>query len=94
MAKERWKRVHFAEVGFMDDRKGQPNQLWPLFREMAKHSSGGYIDIRTAKNISKDKQRICKTLRKFFGPSELPIQYERKTKRYVLKFSLSYKSDT
>jgi hypothetical protein len=93
IADKQWKRANYAELGFANKLNGLPNQLWPIFRDMAKHSSDGYITMRTPKNISKDKQRICKALREFFGPSEIPIQYERKTKRYVLKFSLSYKSN-
>ena len=86
---EQWKRANYAELGFSDKRKGLPNKLWVLFRTMAQHCSGGYIDVKTPGNIQKDLERICDTLKRFFGPSDRPIRCMKKEERWQVKFRLS-----
>ena len=81
----RWEHVNYAQFGFMDKRRGRPNKLWPIFLEMSKYCSGGYINMPTPKNISKDIDRICATLQKFFGIQERPIPYDKKVRAYHVK---------
>lgn len=91
---EGWVRANYAELGFNDKRKGLPNKLWSIFRGMAEHSSGGYITMRTPRNISKDVDRIRATLRKFFGIKAIPMQYKKIKKAYQVYFNFSYKQDS
>jgi len=93
IGKEEWKRVNYAEFGFKDNRKGLPNKLWPIFREMAKQNDGGFIKMRTVSNISKDIDRIRGILRQFFGMQEIPIKYERKDHAYHVKFNFTHKQN-
>ena len=86
-----WKKAIYADLGFIDRRKGLPDQLWPMFKEMAKNCSGGYITIRTLSNISKDMDRIRSTLRVFFGLNEIPIKYDKKALAYQVKFHFADK---
>lgn len=93
IGKEEWKRVNYAEFGFKDNRKGLPNKLWSIFREMAKHNDGGFIKMRTVSNISKDIDRIRGILRQFFGIQEIPIKYEKKVHAYHVKFNFTHKQN-
>jgi len=93
IGKEEWKRANYAEFGFKDNRKGLPNKLWPIFREMAKQNDGGFIKMRTVSNISKDIDRIRGILRQFFGIQEIPIKYEKKVHEYHVKFNFTHKKN-
>ena len=93
IGKGEWKRVNYAEFGFKDNRKGLPNKLWSIFREMAKHNNGGFIKMRTVSNISKDIDRIRGILRQFFGIQEIPIKYEKKVHEYHVKFNFTHKQN-
>lgn len=93
IGKEEWKRANYAEFGFKDNRKGLPNKLWSIFREMAKHNDGGFIKMRTVSNISKDIDRIRGILRQFFGIQEIPIKYEKKVHAYHVKFNFTHKQN-
>jgi hypothetical protein len=86
-----WKRLNYSEFGFQDERRGLPNKLWTRFLEMAAHCSGEYINMSTPTNISKDIDRICKTLKEFFGPNDRPILYNKKNKNWKVAFRLTYK---
>ncbi len=86
-----WKKANYADLGFIDRRKGLPDQLWPMFKEMAKNCSCGYITIRTLSNVSKDMDRIRSTLRVFFGINEIPIKYNKKALAYQVKFHFADK---
>lgn len=94
IGKERWKRANYADFGFMDKRKGLPNRLWPLFLDLARHCSGGYVHLKTPDNISKDMDRIRNTLRKFFGLQEIPIKYNKRVQAYYVKFHFTDKSNS
>lgn len=89
-----WKRVNYAKFGFMDKRKGLPNQLWPQFLGLARHCSGGYVHLNTPDNISKDMDRIRNTLRKFFGLQEIPIKYNKRVQAYHVKFHFADKRNS
>lgn len=91
---EPWKRANYSEMGFIDKRKAAPNRLWKIFKVIAEYTTGKECDMRTPENISKDMDRICDTLKNFFGPSDRPIRYNRKTKQYLLEFNLTYKSNS
>jgi hypothetical protein len=93
IGKDEWKRVNYAEFGFKDNRKGLPNKLWGIFREMAKHNDGGFIRMHTLSNISKDIDRIRGILRQFFGVQELPIKYNKKLRAYHVKFNFIHKKN-
>lgn len=90
----KWERAGYETLGFNDKRRGLPNKLWPFFQELAKYCKNGWVEIHTPKNINKDIDRICGTLKAFFGPQERPIQYDKKSKRFKVKFNLSYKQDS
>jgi hypothetical protein len=93
IGKEEWKRVNYAEFGFMDNRKGLHNKLWWIFQEMAKYNDGGFIKMSTPLNVSKDIDRIRSILRQFFGIQEIPIKYNKKVHAYHVKFNLTYKQN-
>lgn len=93
IGKEEWKRVNYAEFGFKDNRKGLPNKLWRIFREMAKYNDGGFIKMPTPSSISKDIDRIRGILRQFFGVQEIPIKYYKKVRAYHVKFNFTYKQN-
>ena len=91
IGKKEWKRANYAEFGFKDNRKALPNQLWGIFKEIAKHNEGGFVKLPGQSRISKDIDRIRFTLRQFFGLQELPIQYDKKAHAYHVKFNFTYK---
>ncbi|NQT01459.1 MAG: hypothetical protein HQ580_05525 [Planctomycetes bacterium] len=93
IGKEEWKRANYAELDFKDNRKGLPNKLWGIFREMAKHNDGGFINMPTPLSVSKDIDRIRRILRQFFGVQELPIKYDRKVHAYHVNFNFTYKKN-
>jgi len=84
-----WQRATCEALGFFDKRKELPNTLWPLFREMAKCCKNRCIELRTQRNVSKCVDRICDTLKKFFGPQDRPICYDRRARKYRVEFDLS-----
>lgn len=93
IGKEEWKRVNYAEFGFKDNRKGLPNKLWRIFREMAKYNNGGFIKMPTPSSVSKDIDRIRGILRQFFCVPEIPIKYNKKVRAYHVKFNLTHKKN-
>jgi len=93
IGKEEWKRVNYAEFGFKDNRKGLPNKLWGIFREMAKYNNGGFIKMPTPSSISKDIDRIRGILRRYFSVQEIPIKYYKKVRAYHVKFNFTYKQN-
>jgi len=91
VGKDKWQRINYAELGFKDRRKGLPTKLWPILIELAKHCKDKVIEYHTDKNISKDIDRICETLKKFFGPKDRPILYNKRDKNWKVTFGLTYK---
>jgi hypothetical protein len=88
-----WKRVNYAELGFMDNRKGLPNKLWGIFRKMAKYNNGGFIRMPIPSNVPKDIDRIRVILRQFFNLQEIPIKYDKKVHAYHVKFNFTHKKN-
>jgi len=93
IGKVKWQRINYAELGFQDKRKGLPNKLWGIFKELSQHCKSGVIEYYTPKgiNISKDIDRICKILKEFFGPKDRPICYNKSNKAWKVAFKLTYK---
>jgi len=100
----RWSRFNYAELGFKDKKKGLPNKSWEIFLLFAEVHHDGYIDFNINQSAQrkqpyggnqkraafmKCKDRICKTLKDYFGPQEVPIRYVKKEQRWQVKFTLS-----
>jgi len=92
IGKDNWQRANYAELGFKNKLKGLPNKLWGIFKTLAENCKDQVIEFRTAKNISKDIDRICGTLKAFFGPQDRPIRYNKKNKIWNIAFRLTFKS--
>ena len=75
----------------MDNRKGLPNKLWGIFREIAKNNDGGFVKLPGQSCVSKDIDRIRVILRQFFSLKEIPIKYNKKARAYHVKFNFTYK---
>jgi len=80
-----WERANYTQLGFLDNRKNKANILWPIFSGLAKKNLPPTINRPKMK--PKDIDRICFTLRKFFGIEERPIEYNKRTKEYLCKFT-------
>ena len=93
IGKANWKRTNYVELGFQDKRKGLPNKLWGIFKELSQHCNSQIIEYHTPEgiNISKDIDRICKILKEFFGPKDRPICYDKSNKAWKVAFKLTYK---
>jgi len=92
IGKDNWQRANYAELGFKNKLNGLPNKLWGIFKKLAENCKNQVIECRTPKNISKDIDRICRTLKVFFGPQDRPILYNKKNKIWNIAFRLTFKS--
>jgi hypothetical protein len=84
-----WKRATYAELGFVDKRKGLPNKLWGLFKILAEHYADGCVEMHTVSNVAKNMDRIRNTLRAFFGIGSIPFRYDKKAQVYRMGFCLT-----
>ena len=99
-----WKRVSYIELGFKNEKSGLPNKPWEVFLIFAEVHHDGYIDFNTSQRTKrkepygetkkrgaflKSKDRICKSLKDYFGPQGTPIKYIKKEKRWRVGFTLS-----
>jgi hypothetical protein len=101
---EQWKRANYAELGFKNSKTGLPNNDWETFLLLAEVHHDGYVDFNISQSTQrkqpyggtrkraafmKSKDRICRNLKAYFGPKEVPIRYMKKEKRFQVKFTLS-----
>ncbi|MFC1762453.1 hypothetical protein ACFL6U_10285 [Planctomycetota bacterium] len=84
-----WYRVNYAELGFQNVKTGKCKRIWPMFVELAKHCQNGVIEIKTPDNIHNDLDRICTTLKDYFGPKERPINHKSGCE-WTVAFTLSH----
>lgn len=92
IGKGNWQRANYAELGFKHKLKGLPNKLWGIFKTLAENCNNKVIECHTSKNINKDIDRICRTLKAFFGPRDRPIRYNKRNKTWEVAFRLTFKS--
>jgi hypothetical protein len=81
-----WKRATYAELGFVDKRRGLPNKLWRMFKTLATNCIDGQVQMHTVANVSKDVDRIRSTLRAFFGIEDIPFKYDKRAQVYRIRF--------
>ncbi|MEE9371102.1 MAG: hypothetical protein V3W45_06490, partial [Sedimentisphaerales bacterium] len=84
---KKWDRANYTELGFLDKRSNKSNKLWPIFLGLANKKLP--TDISRPKMKPKDIDRICQTLRDFFGPKDRPIKYNKKAKEYCFSFTFN-----
>jgi len=80
----KYERANCTQLGFLDRRSNRPNMLWAIFLGLAGKNLPSNIKRPCMK--SKDSQRICKTLREYFGLEERPIVYNKRNKEWHCKF--------
>lgn len=86
------KRLHFAEMGFKDGRKGDiPDTRWAILREFAARNgtiSWGDINVKHSDKMKSAIKDIRKRLKAVLGIAEDPFFPYRQVKAYKARFIL------
>ncbi len=86
------KRLHFAEMGFKDGRKGDiPDTRWAILREFAARNgtiSWSDINVKHSDKMKSAIKDIRKRLKAVLGVAEDPFYPYRQVKAYKTRFTL------
>ncbi|MBF0523370.1 MAG: hypothetical protein HQL24_10000 [Candidatus Omnitrophica bacterium] len=78
--------AHYKEMGFEDKRTRNPNAQWSLLEYLAQHNGQISWDSSQANDtVKKKKQRLSKTLQKFFNFPEDPFHPYKSEDAYTIK---------